>query len=288
MRVGLPVGRFADHGRLSPTRGDKLRRTFKVKKRILIKIGGRAFEGQAGFSELAAAIAANPGTEIILVHGGGAEISAALEAAHRPTEFIDGIRITRAEDIRIVEQVLSETVNRRIAGWLTANGVPCRRMSGKTNGLLMVEPLARGGRDYGYVGQIARVNPAEIELAIGTGRVPVVSPISADAAGLSYNVNADSAAAALSAAAGCSDLVFFTDVAGVMIAGRAVKEMTIHQAQASITAGDIRGGMVAKIESAFLALEKGVDRIYIGRWDGVDTLAEIATGRGHAGTWLRR
>ena len=86
-----------------------------MKKRILIKIGGRAFEGKSGFKELASAISANPAIEVIIVHGGGAEISAALKAADRPTEFIDGIRVTRAEDIRIVEGALSEIINARIA-----------------------------------------------------------------------------------------------------------------------------------------------------------------------------
>ena len=259
-----------------------------MKRRILIKIGGRAFEGESGFRELATAIAASPGIDVIVVHGGGAEISAALKAAHRATEFIDGIRITPAEDIRIVEQVLSETVNARIAGWLTNHGVSCRRLSGKTDGMLVAAPLTRGGRDYGFVGQIKQVAPTAIETALKESRVPVISPISADETGASYNVNADSAAAALAAAAGCTELAFFTDVAGVMVSGEPVARMTIEQAAEWIAAGEIKGGMVAKIESAVQALEKGVDRIYIGMWYGSKTLDGIAAGRRSLGTWLCR
>jgi acetylglutamate kinase len=94
-----------------------------MKPRILIKIGGRAFEGESGFKDLAAAIKSNPDIEVIIVHGGGAEISQALKKAHRETVFVDGIRVTRAEDIKIVEDVLSGTVNERIAGWLSKNGI---------------------------------------------------------------------------------------------------------------------------------------------------------------------
>jgi acetylglutamate kinase len=259
-----------------------------VRNRILIKIGGRAFEGESGFRELATAIAAIPGIEVIVVHGGGAEISAALKAAGRPTEFIDGIRVTQAEDIRIVEQILSETVNARIAGWLTKNGVSCCRMSGKTDGMLVAEPLSRGGRDYGFVGQIRQVTPTAVETALKESCIPVISPISADEAGNTYNVNADSAAAALAAATGCSALVFITDVAGVMVAGEPVAGMTAEQAAEGIATGQIKGGMVAKIESAVQALEKGVDRIYIGLWHGTTTLDKIASGNRSLKTWLWR
>ena len=258
-----------------------------MKKRILIKIGGRAFEGESGFKELAGAITANPDFQVIIVHGGGAEISAALRAADRPTEFIDGIRVTQAEDIRIVEDVLSETINSRIANWLKQNGVNSRRMSGKTDGMLIVEPLMRGNRDYGYVGQINQVNPSVIEKALEESCVPVISPISADKNGSSYNVNADSAAAALSAAIGCTELVFITDVPGVLIDDQPQDRLTIDQAAARIDNGDIQGGMVAKIESAIQALEKGVDRIYIGQWRNANTLREIGSGQSAPGTWLQ-
>ncbi|UCF92091.1 MAG: hypothetical protein JSW39_28140 [Desulfobacterales bacterium] len=137
-----------------------------MQSRILIKIGGRAFEGQDGFKDLATAIKANRMVEIIIVHGGGAEISQALKNAHRETVFVDGIRVTRAEDIKIVEDVLSGTINARIASWLQDNGVPSRRLSGKTGGLFMVAPLTRGSQDWGYVGQIKQVNAGVVRQAL--------------------------------------------------------------------------------------------------------------------------
>jgi len=256
--------------------------------RILIKIGGRAFDGETGFKDLAAAIKANAGAEIIIVHGGGAEISQALKAAGRETTFIDGIRVTRAEDIAIVEAVLSGTINQRIAGWLTANGIACKRMSGKTQGLFLAESLIRGGQSLGYVGNITRVNPAVVLAALAQGQVPVVSPISADEKDQSYNVNADSAAAALAAGAGCTDLVFVTDVPGVLVNDAIRPSLSVYEAQGLIAAGTIKGGMVAKMESAFAALDQKVPRVHIIQWQGPDTLGHIINQDAIAGTVIRR
>ena len=255
--------------------------------RILIKIGGRAFEGEKGFKDLAAAINSNRNLEIIIVHGGGAEISQALKDAGRETTFIDGIRVTRAEDIRIVEDVLSGTINQRISFWLSSNGVACKRLSGKTRGLFFVEPLARGGRDLGFVGRIKDVNPAIVLDTLSEGLVPVISPISGNEVGASYNVNADSAAAALAAAALCTDLVFITDVPGVMADNEIRPSLSVREAQALIAGGAIRGGMVAKMESAFEALNQGVPRVHIIQWQGPDTLDALIDKKQVPGTIIR-
>jgi acetylglutamate kinase len=255
--------------------------------RILIKIGGRAFEDEQGFRELAQAILSAKAVEVIIVHGGGAEISQALEDAGRKTEFIDGIRVTQAEDIQIVESVLSGTVNQRISSWLEANRVSTVRMSGKENRLFMVEPLSRDGRDLGFVGKIKTVNPAAVTDALASGQVPVISPISANENGEPFNVNADSAAAALAAAAHCTDLVFITDVPGVLIDEQTRPSLSITDAQTLIADGIIQGGMVAKMESAFQALNKDVPRVHIIQWQGTHTLQEVIQQQCNAGTTVR-
>jgi len=255
-----------------------------MKPRILIKIGGRAFEDQKAFRQLARAVMSQPALEIIIVHGGGAEISRALEKAGRKTRFVDGIRITEPEDVKIVEDVLSGAINRRIVSWLRAGGLPCRGLSGKTERLLVVAPLTRSGRSLGRVGRIRQVDARVILKSLAQGQVPVVSPISADEAGASYNVNADSAAAALAAAAQCSDLVFFTDVAGVLVAGRVRTSMGMGEARDLIARGIIRGGMVAKLEAAFEALSQDVPRVHIAQWQGPSTLGAILTRDASAGT----
>ncbi len=255
-----------------------------MEHRILLKIGGRAFEGEQGFKELAAAIKSGPAPELIIVHGGGAEITQALKIAKRETEFIDGIRVTRAEDIKIVEDVLSGIVNLRIASWLGGNGVECRRMSGKTENLFQVEPMTRGGLNWGYVGKIKQVNAAVVLENLKENRVPVISPISGDDKGASYNVNADSAAAALAAAADCTDLVFITDVPGVMVDGQIRPSLSVKEAQSLIADGIIKGGMVAKMESAFEALDKNVPRVHVIQWQGADTLGNIVNRNSISGT----
>jgi len=252
--------------------------------RILIKIGGQAFENEDGFKELAAAIKAIRNIELIIVHGGGAEISQALNDAGRNTAFIDGIRVTLAEDIKIVENVLSGTINQRIAGWLEKNGVACLRMSGKTQNLFVVTPMTRRGQALGYVGKIEHVNPNVVIETLKRGVVPVVSPISADEKGLSYNVNADSAAAALAAGAQCTDLVFVTDVPGVMIDNQVRSKLAVEEAQVLIADGTIKGGMVAKLESAFEALNQQVPRVHIIRWQGPRTLSNLIHQKSIVGT----
>jgi acetylglutamate kinase len=161
------------------------------------------------------------------------------------------------------------------------------RMSGKTEGLFIVEPLARDGRDLGFVGKIKQVNPAVVIEAIHSSRVPVISPISANEKGKSYNVNADSAAAALAAAAGCTDLVFITDVPGVLVDDQTRASLTVKEAQTLIADGIIKGGMVAKMESAFEALDQDVPRVHIIQWQGPDRLGSIINRKSIAGTIIQ-
>jgi acetylglutamate kinase len=255
--------------------------------RILIKIGGRAFEGEQGFKDLALAIKSTREVETVIVHGGGAEISQALKKAGRKTQFIDGIRVTRAGDIKIIDAVLSKTINQRIASWLEKNGVSCSPMSGKTRQLFIVEPLTRQGRDLGYVGKIKQVKAGVVLERLKAGQVPVVSPISANEKGESYNVNADSAAAALAAAIRCTDLVFITDVPGVLVDDEIRPSLSVQEARALIANGTIKGGMVAKMESAFEALHQNVPRVHIIQWQGQQTLHKIIKGKPETGTTIR-
>ena len=257
-----------------------------MNSRLLIKIGGRAFETEAGFRELAQAIRAVPELKIIIVHGGGAEISQALRDHGRETRFIDGIRVTQAEDMVIIEKVLSGSINRRMASWLTDNGVPCERMSGKTEQLFVVEPMTRAGKQYGFVGHIKQVNGGVVLRALREGRVPVISPISADESHRSFNVNADSAAAALAAEIGCRGLVFITDVPGVLDSGGTCRALSEQGARERIADGTIQGGMVAKMTAAFDALANQVPAVYITKWEGLATLQDIAAGQCRSGTIL--
>jgi len=259
-----------------------------MNSRLLIKIGGCAFEKEDGFRELAQAIKSIPDMEIIIVHGGGAEISNALKEHGRKITFVDGIRITQAADMQIIENVLSQTINQRIASLIKENGVTCERMSGRTEQLFVVEPMTRAGQAYGFVGQIKQVNSGVVLRALKEDRVPIISPISADKNGRAFNVNADSAAAALAADTGCMGLVFITDVPGVMDDDGVCRELSVQEAKVRIHDGVIKGGMVAKILSAFEALAKQVPAVFITQWEGVSTLQGLVAGECRSGTILRR
>jgi acetylglutamate kinase len=259
-----------------------------MNQRLLVKIGGRAFEKKAGFRQLAQAINTIPDIETIIVHGGGAEISKSLQDHGRETLFIDGIRVTRAGDMVVIENVLSDTINARIASWLTDSGVSCQRMSGRTEQLFVVEPMTRDGRQYGFVGDIKQVNGEVVLRALKKGLVPVISPISADENQRSFNVNADSAAAALASEIGCMGLVFITDVPGVIDGEGVCRTLTEQQARERIADGTIKGGMLAKMTSAFEALAKGVPAVYITQWEGLSTLRDIAAGKCSSGTILHK
>jgi acetylglutamate kinase len=249
-----------------------------MNKRILLKIGGRAFSDQAGFAELATAIK-SIGAEVLILHGGGAEISQALKDAKRETVFINGVRVTQKEDVDIVEDVLSNVINGRIAGYLSEFGIECARLSGKTDALLVAKKTLRDGQDIGLVGEIVQVNPWVVLDALAKNQVPVVSPISACDDGVTFNVNADTAAAALAVGVNCTDLIYFSDVPGVLDENENVQPtLSVDAGRFLIETGVISGGMVAKMESIFDAIENGVERVHITQWQGPETLANVIDG----------
>lgn len=255
-----------------------------MKRRILIKIGGRAFEGKDGFTTLGHAIKKLLNAEVLIVHGGGTEISQALRAANREPVFIDGLRVTTAEDIEIVERVLSHEINARIADHLEKCGLACRRMSGRSNNLILVKPLTRNGHTMGFVGKIRKVNPDSLFKTLEQGCIPVISPISNDHQGNAYNVNADSAAAAIAGGVKCNDLIYFTDVPGVRVRNETLSFLTVTHAKELIENGIIKEGMIAKMESIFEALDAGVERVHIANWHDEYTLLNIFDTREPLGT----
>lgn len=247
--------------------------------RLLLKIGGRAFADKSVYKELADDIKSLD-AEVMILHGGGSEISEALKAANRDTVFVDGVRVTQQEDVEIVEHVLSEVVNSRIAEYLSEYGIDCARMSGKSDALLVAQRTTRNGKDIGLVGEIVQVNPWIVLDAFNNNKIPIISPISADEHGVTYNVNADTAAAALASGAHCTDLVYFSDVPGVMDENNmALPTLSVDAGNFLIQTGIISGGMTAKMESIFNAVENGVQRVHITQWQGPDTLKHVVNGK---------
>jgi acetylglutamate kinase len=255
-------------------------------KRIVIKYGGAAMIKETlkrtfcEDIELLRSVGMRP----VIVHGGGPEITKTLERFGNKSEFIDGMRVTNADDMRVVEMVLSGSVNADIVTLLNQRGNVAFGMSGKDGALLRAKKLlADDGRDLGLVGEVASVNASSLEMLLAKDYVPVISPVGIGADGQSYNINADNAAAAIATAIGAQKLIYVTDVAGLMKNGDLVSEideMALGK-WLSDPDGGIKGGMKVKVSSILRALESGVPDVHIidGRTPH-SLIAELFTDQG--------
>ena len=270
-------------------------------KAVVVKYGGHAM----GDDALSAAFARDivlmrqVGINVVVVHGGGPQIGAMLDKVGVESEFVDGLRVTTAEAVGVVEMVLSGQVNKSIVAQITAEGGRAVGLSGKDGGLVRVRKLSRSKRDpnsniekvvnLGFVGEPDQVDPYILEAMNDKGIIPVVAPIGWDADGGTYNINADTVAGAVASALGATRLLMLTDVAGVLDkSGALMQELTIADCKALQEEGTLSGGMIPKIETCIDAVNKGVEGAVIidGRVPhGV--LLELFTEHG-SGTLIRR
>ena len=158
------------------------------------------------------------GLRPVIVHGGGPEITKTLEKMGRKSEFADGQRITGAEEVRVVEMVLTGRINTEIVGLINSLGGNAIGLSGKDGRLLVAHKLAPapGKPDLGFVGEIESVNSDLLDMFLERGYMPVISPVGFGRDGSSYNINADVAAGEIASACGAERLIFLTDVAGIL------------------------------------------------------------------------
>ena len=242
---------------------------------IVVKFGGHAMSDAHGGFAAAISEVVHKGIQIVIVHGGGPQISAALAAAAIESEFIGGFRVTTPEIFEIVEQVLAREVGPAIANSLLKIGVNAVAISGRTSESLIAEPqrkLVDGTPvDLGLVGVITAVNPQAIRNALKGGQVPVISPIAIDEdfrGGL--NVNADIAAAAIAGALDASVLIIMTDVAGIY-RNWPDKSSLIAEISA-IELSEIKNGfaegMAPKVQACLDAIAAGAQAVRI--IDGTD------------------
>lgn len=222
----------------------------------VLKIGGNEIDQPEFLAGLATAVRALRGPGVI-VHGGGKEIAAALARHGLDFEIVDGMRATSPAAMAVVEQVLSGAVNKRLVARLSAAGVDAIGLSGVDLQLLRTEPHRPGGRDLGRVGTIVAVRVEVLRALLGQGWLPVVSPVSLDARDLEpTNVNADHAALAVAAALEAAELIFVSNVPGVLIDGAVVARLSADDVAAHLASGAISGGMVPKVRSALDALSR--------------------------------
>jgi acetylglutamate kinase len=244
-------------------------------KTVCIKIGGATVDASGLLQELGQSIAGLPAeTFPIIVHGGGKNITRFLDLLNKEFTFIEGMRVTDAEMVTIVQMVLSGDVNKRIVNALLKEKVMTIGISGVDGGLFEASKMLMRGHDIGFVGKIDRVTPTVIDLCRKSSIIPVVSPISRDRTGCIYNVNADLAAGELAMALKADDLIYVSDVPGVMVDDAVVKKIHTGEIEGLISRGHVTGGMIPKLRSAAEAVRRGVKRVHICGWRGSSTLEQ--------------
>lgn len=260
-------------------------------KTVVLKYGGSAWGDNGAVDSILRDVAAlqMAGVHVVLVHGGGKDITRWLDRMGVETRFQDGYRVTDATAMDVAEMVLSGQVNKQIVMALQKLGVKAAGVSGKDGGILTA---ARKDPALGHVGDITAADGALIRLLLSGGYVPVVSPVARGGDGETYNCNADDAACAVAEALHADKLVFLTDVDGILMdasnAKTAIPSMTAAEAKALLDDGLIQGGMVPKLRSCVRALEQGVAKVVVldGRIDHV-MLLDAVSGQ-TMGTTIRR
>jgi acetylglutamate kinase len=245
--------------------------------KVVIKLGGTLLESREGRAAIArqlAAVARNH--ELVVVHGGGKQVTRALEQRGAVSRFVNGLRVSDEAVIDAVTSVIAGEVNKRLVSALLGAGVTALGLSGVDGGLTTVVQL---NCELGFVGKPIRTDGALLTLLRKAGYVPVVACIAADSQGTIYNVNADEMAASCAIGWHADRLVFLTDVPGVkneqqqLIAG-----LTRNRASELIQSGAAHGGMRAKLEAALGALDQGLDEVTIAPGYETDVCVRLLSG----------
>ena len=255
-------------------------------KRAVIKYGGAAMVKDALKASFARDVnlLRSAGLQPIVVHGGGPEISRTLEKlGNKKSEFVDGVRVTDADDVKVVEMVLTGKINTELVSLLNQGSAHAVGVSGKDAGLLRAKRLVgKDGRDLGMVGEVTSVNHELLEVLLQKDYVPIVSPVGLGDDGEGYNINADTAAAEIAVALHAEKLIYLSDVAGLLDpAGELSTDIAATTLQAKVDASEIKGGMAVKCDAALRALRGGVASVHF--IDGRTThglVAELFTDRG--------
>jgi acetylglutamate kinase len=250
--------------------------------KLLVKIGGTLLDADSTRAPLAAQIADAARTNtLVVVHGGGKQLTRYLSERGVESRFIDGLRVTTPEVLDALVKVVAGSVNRQLVATLNQAGAQAVGISGIDACLVEAEPMAPA---LGSVGRVTHADPALFNTLLAGGFLPVVACVAGDRDGCFYNVNADQMAVACAAAFGVDQLIFLTDVDGVLDANRKlVTHLTPEHSQALIAAGIATGGMQAKLNAAQHALRLGVPIVRIAAGAGENVLKKILAGQ-EAGT----
>tara|TARA_B100002051_G_scaffold221855_1_gene215950 strand:+ start:1438 stop:2343 length:906 start_codon:yes stop_codon:yes gene_type:complete len=251
---------------------------------VLIKIGGSTLVDQTLFDRLAEDVVLlhSVGIKPIIVHGGGPQIGHELRLAGKETSFIDGLRVTDQETLKIVSKVLKGQVGRRIVDAIISLGGPAVSLSGETENLISVTPVSK---ELGFVGKITDIAPHLLNTLIEDGQIPVVSTLGIDDKGQSYNINADTAAGALAGALQVQKVIYLSDVPGLLSdkddVSTLISSITTLEVEGMIVSKGVSDGMIPKVNSCIDALRQGVGSAHLldGRIPHV-VLLELFTDEG--------
>jgi len=200
------------------------------------------------------------GIDVVVVHGGGKEITLLADKLNIKTSFVNGQRYTNEEMRDVVQMVLAGSINKDIVRRINMHGGRAVGVSGIDANLVEVKKY---NDDLGLVGKVASVNSVFIKNLLKDGYLPVIAPIGVDEKGIIYNVNADIAVGPIAASLDAAKLVYLTDIEGVKANDRLVSHLTQSEVQSFINDGTISGGMIPKVQSALSALEAGVQKVHI-------------------------
>lgn len=234
---------------------------------IVIKIGGHELN-DAQFLEQLIGFLRRCEQPVIVVHGGGKEISQLQQQLNITPQYHDGVRITDADSLAIVEMVLCGTVNKRLVRLCVNEGVPAIGLSGVDFGLIRAVKMPDPVLDMQYTGTVETVDVTRLRQLIEIGLVPVIAPICLGTDS-NFNVNADHVAGAIAGAMGADRVVFVTNVAGVMHDGVVLPQLSPQDVQQLIADEIITGGMIPKVQTALKALGYGVQRAVITNITGL-------------------
>lgn len=250
---------------------------------VVIKLGGRALEAPGAPAEFAAALAALAHPAVV-VHGGGAEVTAWCGRIGIASRFENGLRVTDPATLEVATAVLAGLANKRLVAALRAAGVDAVGLAALDGGTVCVKRHAQSAT-LGEVGEVESVDASLLNALLAQGRTPVLASIAATAAGELLNVNADDAASALASAVHASDLALLSDTPGLKLDGEVVGEIVAEDFDATLAHPQVEGGMRPKLAAAAAAVRAGVSRVHIAAWRGPDTLRTLVLERSH-GTLL--
>ncbi|RMG57139.1 MAG: acetylglutamate kinase [Gammaproteobacteria bacterium] len=269
-------------------------------KTIVVKYGGNAMTEEALKHSFARSIVLlkQVGLNPVVVHGGGPQIGRLLEQLGKPTEFIDGMRVTDSETMDVVQMVLGGLVNKEIVNLINQHGGRAIGLTGKDGGMIRARPLKIQRQteelkapeiiDLGHVGEVTGIDPSVIHMLDGGDFIPVIAPIGVGDDGASYNINADLVAGKLAVVLGAEKLLLLTNTPGILDReGNLLTGLDAQKVQSLVDDGTIHGGMLPKVECALDAVCSGVKTAHIidGRVEHA-VLLELFTDSG-VGTLIR-